>query len=377
MHHKTGVLHIIKASGRGGAEVLLREGYKYADKEAFEFHYMQLIPEPCEILNELRQQGASVHILKGHIYDLHSIVYGIRSIVRRHHIKIVHAHLPIAGVFMRLSCMGLPVKTVYTEHNLSNRYNRITRILNAATWMKQDAVIAISDAVARLSEQKIPRRPVHTIYNGVDVPAFKADQQEVKHLKRAMGFSDENRIIGTVTSLRNSDQKRVDIWLKACQILHQQDARYRFVLVGDGDRRSAYEKMAADLGIAAYVYFAGRVQQVAVYYQLFDYFMFSSAYEGFGVVLIEAFAAQVPVVAFDVEGVNGIIRHEHNGYLAAYSTDAAAAASSLAAMLTVAASGHTKAVADEAYQQAVAVYSMDKMQSKIERVYQKLLQQQY
>lgn len=71
------------------------------------------------------------------------------------------------------------------------------------------------------------------------------------------------------------------------------------ILFGEGEMRSSLERLVAELGLQELVTFAGLVRNPFPYMRQADLFVFSSAWEGFGNVLVEALAAEVPVVATD------------------------------------------------------------------------------
>ena len=72
----------------------------------------------------------------------------LRKLVNERAIDLVHTHMPYVAAGARLS-VPRRVPMVHTEHNLWDRYRRPTRWANAATYPRNAAVIAVSDAVAR------------------------------------------------------------------------------------------------------------------------------------------------------------------------------------------------------------------------------------
>jgi len=95
-------------------------------------------------------------------------------------------------------------------------------------------------------------------------------------------------------------------------------SRTKAVIVGDGDQRRAYEKLAADLGLAGRAVFAGGVSdaELPAHFRMADVFAFPSIdrSEAFGVAALEALASGLPVVASDLPGVRTIVRHGETGF---------------------------------------------------------------
>jgi glycosyltransferase involved in cell wall biosynthesis len=91
--------------------------------------------------------------------------------------------------------------------------------------------------------------------------------------------------------------------------------KLRLVIVGQGPERDALEALATELGIGAVVRFAGLRPQVPSFHYLFDVSVLCSVSEGFPNSLVEAMAAERPIVATDVGGVRDAVRDGETGLL--------------------------------------------------------------
>src|SRR5690606_15988385 len=164
------VLHLIKALGRGGAEVLLTEGLGVADRDRFSYSYAYLQSKPDDVAADLRAQGARVDCF--HLDSNLSTLLGARRVarhLREHQVDLVHAHLPVAGVVARLAGRLAAVPVVYTEHAPASSYHPLVRLLGRLTWRWQDRVVAISkdvsDSIRAHAGEVVP---VRTVWNGVN-----------------------------------------------------------------------------------------------------------------------------------------------------------------------------------------------------------------
>jgi glycosyltransferase involved in cell wall biosynthesis len=94
----------------------------------------------------------------------------------------------------------------------------------------------------------------------------------------------------------------------------------RLVVAGDGPEKPALEKLAAELGVADRVVFAGRVpnERMALYYRAADYTLLYSGYEGLSHVLVESMSAGTPAIASNKGGNPEVIRHGESGLLVPY-----------------------------------------------------------
>ncbi len=109
--------------------------------------------------------------------------------------------------------------------------------------------------------------------------------------------------------------KGIPILLQAISILKKRGERVQLLLVGDGSHRVAYEKEASTLHIEDVTHFTGRVSddELPYMYNLADVFTLPSVTRGeaFGLVLLEAMASGVPVVASDLPGLRTVAKKGH------------------------------------------------------------------
>ena len=368
------VLHIIKALGRGGAEVLLAEGLGAADRDRFAYSYAYLQTLPDDVAEDLRRQGAQVHCFR--LDGKLKMMLGARSIaeyLREENIELVHAHLPVAGVIARLVGRLASVPVVYTEHNLLEGYHPVTRRLNLLTWPWQAQVVAISDDVAASVARHAGRRvPVRTIWNGVNTARFAPECFSHQEARAQFGIPADSPLVGTVAVFRDTPQKRLDVWLEAAHAIHAAEPETHFLLVGDGPVRSELEARATEFGLANVVHFAGRQCDVRPFLAAMDIFLMSSAYEGFGIALVEAMAMEVAVVATNVEGVRNIVSPGETGLLAQFDEDVAKVLGELCVEL-IRNRSRQRQVAGAGRKVAVEKFSMQRMQRELEALYQEVL----
>lgn len=148
-----------------------------------------------------------------------------------------------------------------------------------------------------------PRDRIRVVPLGVDTQLFSSPPD------RALlsGLRDQWRLEGKRVLLyvgRIAGNKRIDMLIDVLALLHTQFPDLHLLVVGDRSNGLATQALAADLsrqarshGVADRVTFTGRVPHVAPYYHLTDLFVLPSQHEGFGVPLVEAMAAGVPVIA--------------------------------------------------------------------------------
>ena len=368
------VLHIIKALGRGGAEVLLVEGLAAADRDRFDFRYGFIQSRPDEVANDLRARNAPVHCfhLDGNLKMLLGAIR-VARFLKRERIDLVHAHLPMAGVVARMAGRLAGVPVVYTEHSLPDRNRPLLRQLCRQTWCWQREVIAISEDVARsIGHVYGDRVPVRTVWNGVNSAWFEPSAITKSEGREQAQIPESAHVVGTVAVFRDAPEKRLDIWLQAAQRIHQVVPHAHFLLVGDGPLRGRLEEQAADLGIGGVTHFVGRQADVRPFLAAMDVFLMSSAFEGFGIAPVEAMAMGVPVVATDVEGVRNVIDHGRTGLLAAF--DANVAQSLAASVVSLLENPERRAaLASDGRREVEQRFSIVRMQRELEEIYERVI----
>ena len=361
------VVHVIKGLRRAGAEVLLAEGLRAADRGRFHLSYAYFVAAHDDVEADLRALGAAVHCFDtpGAAAMLASVGRVARHL-RRVRADVVHAHLPLSGAVARLAGRAAGVPVVYTEHNVVEPYHPLTRLASRATWALQDRVLAVSPDVARSARRHGGRRvPVQVVTNGIDTDRFDRQRVDGGACRRALGVPPGALVVGAVAGFRR--QKRLDVWLEAARRVRAEVPGAHFVLVGDGELRPDVERAVAEHGLGGAVRLVGVQDDVRPYLAAMDVFMVSSEYEGLPLAPLEAMSMGVPVVATDVAGVRGVVRPGEVGALVPFGGGAAGLASAVVGLARDPARRERQGRAARAL--AVGSYGLERMQRELEAVY--------
>lgn len=211
---------------------------------------------------------------------------------------------------------------LHTEHSradVHNSYaNRYYRMVNPMTG--PDIISGVADKVTShmIEVSGAPADRAVTVLNGIDTTLYGQQRPQAK--KQELGFKESDKIIGTIGNLRR--EKNQQLLIRAFHLLSTKLPDAHLVICGDGDCRAGLEQLAAELGIAARVHFLGFRMDAHEIMAIFDVYCLPSVYEGLPLSILEAWAAQQPVVATDVIGISDIVRHEHNGLLVPLDDDA-------------------------------------------------------
>ncbi len=216
---------------------------------------------------------------------------------------IAHRFKPI---YIALLGTRLPVIGV---HHAFGDYQRGSRKLFAGIFRKRLSLLGVSDAVRDDMRRCLPAWPaarIQTLYNRIDVDALQAVQVAVDEARDALGLSPDEWVVGNVGRL-HPDKDQATLLKGFALALADLPAESRLAILGTGRLEQALKDQARELGIADKVLFLGQVPDARRYFRAFDVFALSSDHEPFGMVLLEAMAAGVPLLATACGGAREVV----------------------------------------------------------------------
>jgi glycosyltransferase involved in cell wall biosynthesis len=171
---------------------------------------------------------------------------------------------------------------------------------NFAQHFAEKIVVPSPSAAAMARDRAdVPREKILVIPNAVDAAQFAGLHRD--HSEGAIGF------IGRLDPI-----KRVGDLVAAMSFLEE---RFTLHIFGDGEDRKNIEQQIAENNLRDRIILHGAIAKPQAAFEKIDLLVLPSAAEGFGLVLIEAMAAGVPIVATDVPGIRDVVRHEQTGLL--------------------------------------------------------------
>lgn len=255
------------------------------------------------------------------LFGAWSLLGAVRQLIRQgYRPDILHIHeYPFAvPAFLLRRLYGMPV--VITEHSstflkrsLTGAQSRLARF----AFRRADSVLPVSRAMQAAIEAYGMCATFTIVPNVVDTTLFHpAPAQQVGPTKRLL-------FVGLLDPLH---KKGIPYLLQALAQLPRRD--WQLDLVGDGPTRTEYETLAATLGLSAHVTFHGyqAKPRVAQLMRESQFFVLPSLVETFGVVLIEALASGLPVIATQTAGPSELITKDSGLLVPPGDADALAAA---------------------------------------------------
>ncbi|MDJ0380507.1 glycosyltransferase [Streptomyces sp. G-G2] len=298
-------LHIITGLGVGGAEQQLRLLLRHLPMRCD----VLTLTNPGPVAEGLRADGVRVVNLgmRGN-RDLGALPRMVKFI-RRGEYDLVHTHLYRACVYGRLAARIAGVgATVATEHSLGEAeiegrpLSGGVRALYLASEKLGAATVAVSDTVAaRLADWGVPAARVHVVPNGIEAVRFRFDESVRRATRTRTGLPERAFVIGGVGRLVPG--KRFDVLVRAVAAL----PGAHLLLAGDGPERAKLRALAAELGAQHRIHLLGerdplgdsadgRTPGIPALLAAMDVFVSPSREEAFGLAVIEALAAGLPVL---------------------------------------------------------------------------------
>lgn len=306
------VIHLISTIERGGAENQLLTLVSEQRELGFEVSVFPL-KEGLDLMQDFITVGAEVNLeLVGHTFMGQVLI--LKRLIPNTGL-VIHAHLPRAELLGAMS-VGNNI-LILSRHNSEPFFpgapRWISQILAKFVSGKSKAVIAISRAVADFvinAKEISSEDKLNVVLYGYRKNLDRKGTEEQS--RKFIGFAEESGpVIGTVGRL--VPQKDYPTLLNAFQILKGNFPNAALIILGEGIERHTLEAEAVKLNIHNSVFFLGKKTNVDDYLTQMDLFVLASKYEGFGMVLLEAMSAKIPIVASNNSAIPEVIGVEHPG----------------------------------------------------------------
>jgi glycosyltransferase involved in cell wall biosynthesis len=251
-----------------------------------------------------------------HSFDV-SIFPRLRRLVREREIDIVHAHDYKTDVLAWLLAKTEGVTPMATAHGWTGHSPRERALYYPVDkWVLATfpRVVAVSSDVRReLVRYGAKDDAVTTVLNGIDHTAFRRDRSREQAVRRALGFVEDDFVIGAVG--RIEPQKRFDLVLEAFASLRAKYPRIKLMIAGTGSRLGELRGQASSLGLGDACQLLGNRTDIADLHHAFNLFVQSSDYEGTPNAVLEAMALESPVIATSAGGTAEIVRNRIDGLI--------------------------------------------------------------
>jgi len=196
---------------------------------------------------------------------------------------------------------------------------------NRFKFGRASKVVCISQFISKqLHDWGVPADKLAVIPSAVPMPNTSISREETaKELRRRLNIPDGQKLVGNIAAfVPHKDQATL---LRAARRIVDRRSDVAIVIVGEGELRPQLEQLRKDLELERSVYLAGFIPEAEKLLPAFDVFAMSSAMEGLGSIVLDAFAAGVPVAATAGGGLPELVQDRRTGRLVPVRDDAALA----------------------------------------------------
>ena len=294
------IAHVAGALTPGGVESVIYNYFSHIDRRKYELYYICYNPAEPQMRRKFEELGfhiCEVPQKKKHFFKSCTAVY---RILKENKIQIVHSHMTLmcfitnilgklAGAKVLISHSHLALQ----DSGLKRLFHDLCKLLSRIT--ATDYFACGTDAAMYLFGTHNRKKKVHILYNAIDLEVFRADKMAGKMIREEFCLGD-GPVLGHVGRFTEQKNHRflLDIFEEFLKIF----PGAKLLLAGDGPLMKEIRKYASRLPEGS-VIFMGNRQDVHKILQAMDIFVFPSLYEGLPVVLLEAQAESLAILASD------------------------------------------------------------------------------
>lgn len=379
---KQKILYVITQSEFGGAQRYVLDLASNLPKDQYETAIACGEDTAGQAGNDLtaraRKRGIQTHTLTSVGRSINPFVdaagfFELLKLFRAERPDVVHLNSSKIGILGGLAAKVARVpKTVFTAHGLVFHEplpawrKTLYRLLEQSARPFRDVIIAVSNAdresaiAARLAR---PENVVH-IPNGVGPMNFLSRTETRTALEQKIGRALPDQLIGTIANFYPT--KGLPYLLAAIHEVRRADPNIVSVIIGDGAERPHLESLIERNNLGNTVLLAGALPNAAQYLKAFDLFVLPSVKEGWPYAILEAMAAEVPIVATRVGGIPEMLEPDR-GFLVPSADQTA-----LTNAITHALENPTQAAAtaSRAHQTVAHEFALERMVRETVKIYQ-------
>ena len=294
------ILQVIGSLDVGGAETMLLNILKTANKNKFEFYFLCYSNRKYGYEDDIKQMGGKIIRIKK-AWPIRFIREIIKTI-RENEIDVVHCHTYYNSVYPVIAARISGIKTIIS-HSHNTRSSKTVPIFKkiyykvAGKFIKKYSthLVACGNEAGKAFFGKNSNFSVFN--NGIILDDFAFSLNKRNSMRKELGISEDTVVVGHIG--RFSEQKNHEFLVKVFYEYQKNNQNSVLLLLGDGGLIEKIKKMVDDKGISDKVMFLGVKKNAKDYYSAFDVFAFPSWYEGLPVVLVEAQANGVEILASD------------------------------------------------------------------------------
>jgi len=299
----------------------------------------------------------------------------LARLIRAWRPEIVHSHMVHANILARIvrPLVRVPV-LVCTAHSIDERGRKGSGRLREFLYRLTDPFCDLTTQVSQAGLERyvrigtVPRHKIRYIPNGVDTERFKSDLEA--RLRSRQELRLEEAFVWLAVGRFDVEKDYPNMLRAFAQVVKKQCETF-LLIAGDGPLRPAVEELARDLGLKDHVQFLGIRRDIPDLMNAADAYIMSSIWEGMPMVLLEASATELPIVATNVGGNREVVLDGKTGFLVP-PKDPEALAQAMLRLMSLSEEERWR-MGKLARQHIEAHYSLDRVVNQWEALYRELL----
>ena len=319
MKEPTRVLQVLGTTNLGGAESRVMDLYRHMDRQRLQFDFAIHGDKPGFFDKEIEELGGTIYRLpRFKVYNLLAYRKAWKQFFKEHPgYAAVHGHMTsTAAIYLPIAKKSGTARTIAHARSAgtdAGLKGTLTRFLRRNLWKKTDYCFACSGlaGLAVYGPKAQEKGLVRVIPNAITLEKYVYSPAVRERMRDQLKVTDK-LVIGHVGRFHAAKNHGflLDVFAQIRQF--RQDAV--LILLGEGPGMEAAKQKAAQLGIGSDVYFLGKKENVADYYQAMDALVFPSLYEGMPGTVLEAQAAGLLCLISDTitpeAGVTGLVEYK-------------------------------------------------------------------
>jgi glycosyltransferase involved in cell wall biosynthesis len=298
------ILYVITGLGLGGAEKVVCD---LADEMFNKGHEVKIAFLTGNIVVSPKNKNIElIYLGLNNLSDGYSVYKKFKKIILDFQPDIVHSHMVHANIFARLSRRFIKIPRLICSAHSTNEGGKLRMLAYRFTHNLSEVTTNVSNEASRnfIVNKAVVNGEILTVYNGIDLKKFIANNVDLSVLKKKLNISAEAKVLIAVG--RFHEAKDYPNLINAFNIfLANFDKNlFHLFIVGDGDPAIITEikNLIQTYNLGNNIHLLGRRDDIAELLSGADLFVLSSKYEGLPSVVIEAMACEAFVIATDCGG---------------------------------------------------------------------------
>ena len=366
MGNKVRVLQVIHGMHYGGAENVIRNIITKIDSDKFNVSIC-CVNFTGSIGEALKKKGYDIIALDKDIGIIKTLLT-MREVINNKQPDIIHTHgIPAFLAIAPIYIFQKKFKWIHTYHfgnypHINKKYLYAQKVLSRFATK----LVAVSESQRRavLRHLYVKKEKITTIFNGVSSNPYLDDHDIRSSYRNEFGYTDEDIVVSCIVVL--TKQKGVKYFLDSVSHIISENQRVKILIVGGGPLEEELKEQAKNSHFSSSIKFTGWRKDINKIMVAIDVFVLPSLWEGLPMVMLEAMASRLPVVATDIADNANVLKNGKVGLIVP-PKDSVALGDAIIKIVND--KEYAKSLGESAINRYRSDYEVEKMVSNYEKLY--------